>query len=1374
MKNTLVSIMLLLMCHVPLVAQSPQLFTSSEGLSCSQIESLMQDSKGYIWISTSYGLSRFDGVQFDTFYHDDNDSLSLAGNKVVSVIEDNQGKIWVATTTNLQWYDSGNFDFRKIKFESFDAVQASSLSISGIAFAKDEDKLWISTSGRGIYALNVKTMQEEGAIHQYFNELLPTKYLRGIYFDSSQKMWVFLERGGIVLLDAPSLKVIRDIWSDEMKPFASSIVVTSYCEDEFSGNLIIGTLNHGILIYDKQYGKIRRAKGKKASRTLAQSLTVGRNAIADSSLMLVGSEGEGVLFFNPLEEEIYSPTWTLGEISPFGQLKSSKIHALLNDKQGNLWLGLYMRGLFMIPKSTYGFRPVNLYANNDSANGGVCVTSILRSQNGELWVGSDGGGLYLISGNNKILNFSKHNSQLTNNSIMAMVEDKRGTIWIATYLGGLYTLAAGQKQIVPYSKLHDMKLSCLAYDKLQDILYVGSLGNGVKAISLSTNEIISITEEDTPFWTFTLYLNGVGDLWMGTAYGLYYYDNAIKKMQEINMPKRELKTQINACCQRGDTLWVGTNRGLIRYDVKNGQGKRYTRSDGLPCDVIETLQKTPAGDVWIGTLNGLSCLTPSTGLFKNYYSQDGLQSNEFRFGATFVDKNGDLYFGGNNGFTVFNPRRVNSYELPVLEPFFTRLTVLNETIKFNSESSILDAPIDQATRIILNYSDVIFSLDFSVVEFASPNKIVYAYKMEGYEESWQYMPSAYRSAIYRKLPPGEYVFKLKAYIEGSDFDKAAVKSIKIRVLPPWYRSWWAYIIYTFLLALVTKYLHSYWLRRRKRQAELVELQIKEAKLRMFTNLSHEIRTPLTLVMTPLNKFREKEQRPQQKEIYNLMYRNLQRILRLVNQIMDMRKIDNGQLSLKFNEIDLIIFLQDIMKSFEGLATQKHINFAFHSSYNDLKTWIDVANFDKVIFNLLSNAFKFTPEYGSIDVCVETKKKKERIGLPSIIKKYVEIKIYNTGQTISEENLERIFQRFVRVDEHHEQEGSGIGLHLAKVITELHHGLIKACNVDDKGVAFIVDIPLGNVHLSKNEMEVVDTVEDLYSIHRSKIEKIDNVSEFINIQLKDNEERSVVTNKKNVVIVDNNNDLLHYLSMELSRIYNIRIFSNGKEALQDIFGNVPDAIITDLIMPQIGGIELCKKVKSNVKTSCVPVIVLTSLTDEESMAMCMNSGADRFLTKPVSLEVLKGSITQAISTREIIKNRLQMDAECKYEETTLDSYNDKLVLRVVDAIKKNIENSEYTVYELSRDIGLSRVHLNRKLKECMNISPVNLIKSIRLKQAAYLLAKHEVNISEVAYKVGFKSHSYFTNSFHEYFKMTPKEFMSAYSDSSDEELAHIIQ
>ena len=475
-----------------------------------------------------------------------------------------------------------------------------------------------------------------------------------------------------------------------------------------------------------------------------------------------------------------------------------------------------------------------------------------------------------------------------------------------------------------------------------------------------------------------------------------------------------------------------------------------------------------------------------------------------------------------------------------------------------------------------------------------------------------------------------------------------------------------------------------------------------------------------------------------------------------------------------NEIDLIIFLQDIMKSFEGLATQKHINFAFHSSYNDLKTWIDVANFDKVIFNLLSNAFKFTPEYGSIDVCVETKKKKERIGLPSIIKKYVEIKIYNTGQTINEENLERIFQRFVRVDEHHEQEGSGIGLHLAKVITELHHGLIKACNVDDKGVAFIVDIPLGNVHLSKNEMEVVDTVEDLYSIHRSKIEKIDNVSEFINIQLKDNEERSVVTNKKNVVIVDNNNDLLHYLSMELSRIYNIRIFSNGKEALQDIFGNVPDAIITDLIMPQIGGIELCKKVKSNVKTSCVPVIVLTSLTDEESMAMCMNSGADRFLTKPVSLEVLKGSITQAISTREIIKNRLQMDAECKYEETTLDSYNDKLVLRVVDAIKKNIENSEYTVYELSRDIGLSRVHLNRKLKECMNISPVNLIKSIRLKQAAYLLAKHEVNISEVAYKVGFKSHSYFTNSFHEYFKMTPKEFMSAYSDSSDEELAHIIQ
>jgi len=1369
MKHKFITIALsVLSMFIPAGAQTARIYTSGSGLPNSQINSIYQDKEGFIWISTASGLARFDGMDFATFNFNRNSSNSIASDLVISVFEDSYGTFWTGTSAGLQIFDESYNSFTKVDLKDTD-VPLSDQHIADIIQARlnGEDKILAASSGHGIYVLDPVSHDVDSKMQLTINSGLPSQFIRKLFKDSKERLWVSTEDGGIAVIDLKTGSV-SDIRRNGLP---KEITVRSFTEDVKTGKIIIGTSSHGILIYDNESGSVRRAKDASASRCKVESLL--KNNIAPQygeSTFLTGLENNGIKLFDAETERLYDMTLPN---TPY-RTSSWKVHSLMEDNQGNVWVGAFQTGVMVIPKSMYGFVDVPLTDGEGTEEHSSCVTSVTEDAvNGGIWVGTDGSGIFHIDKEGKRRHFSNSNSGLSNNSIMSVIQDKRGTIWIATYLGGLisWTPQTGFRQFRDQDALNTVRTVCLAYSPEEDILYVGTHGNGMSIIALPQEKVIRTYAEDDNKWVSNISLDNDGMLWVGTYNGPMCYDHRVKDLIRYEVDE-SLKIRVNSFCESADgMMWIGTGEGLFRFDRRSKETFSYTVADGLPSNVVNGIIEGNDGNLWIATLNGLSRFDPASGEFKNYYHYDGLQENEFHSRASCKAKDGKLYFGGIKGLTSFYPHIVEQRTHPVPPLYFSDLRVMNEPVIYEpGEENILDKHITQATSITLPEDRNIFSIKFSVLEYTNPRKIVYDYMLEGFDNAWNHARPDSRTVTYTNIPSGRYTLKVKAYFEGENED-SSYREIGIRILPPWYLSWWAFILYVIMLILACIGIMQWKKRVRIRRMEREESEIKEMKLKMFTNISHEIRTPLTLVMSPLKKMREEEKDPKQKELYNLMYRNSLRILRLVNQLLDMRKVDSGQMQLHFLETDVVYFIRDIMKSFDNLAVSKNIRFSITPESEVTSLWIDQGNFDKIIFNILSNAFKYTPENGVISIHVSGAMRNNGI-LDTSAREYVEFVIENSGSSVDERHLDRLFDRFFQTDVLDAKVGSGVGLHLSKMLVELHHGDIRAYNTKG-GVAFAVRIPTGCDHLSPEEMTKPTNHKDLYTkgpaFSGENFESREDVTYAPEEKVKHKQARS----KRNIVLIDDDSEMRAYLALELQAYYNIEVCASGKEAWSKITTTLPDAVVTDLMMDGMDGAELCEKVKKNPETNHIPVIILTSSSDEASQQRCVYSGADRFLTKPISLEMLKSTISNAISTRDTIRNKYNKEIDYRFGDTKMKDTDSQLVNKVIETIRNNMDNTDFTVEDLSREVGMSRVHLNRKLKEVMNISPSSLIKSIRLKQAAFLLINNKVNISEVAYKVGFSTHSYFSNSFHDYFGMTPKDFVAKYMDCKDEEVLNSI-
>ncbi len=1370
-KRVIIRICLLFIL-IPLTVkgQKIRLYNSEQGIPNSLIQKVFQDERGYIWIATENGVSYFDGIRFSTFHHDPNKTGTIASDLVKAIYTDSRGTYWICTSNGLQIFDYENNVFRDFPLQYPNDLDNN--YVSSILESPDKEKLLVSVAGLGVLVYNTKDYKIDLALTERLKNIYTTKFLGNMFFDSKGYLWTAAEQGNFFRLDFKQRTIGKELWSPELADISRKIIVSTIAEDPISGNILIGTFKHGLFIYDQTLGHIRRAKGFSSSKYQIQSILAETQNKPDHDLNIwIGTEAFGLKKFDRKKEDIFRTDFQYSPID----LDNCKIHSIIQDAQGNIWVGVYQKGLLIIPQSTYGFEYLKLSESQRSmSENQACVTSITRDQERNLWVGTDGGGLFRIPETGNMERYTKDNTPLHNNSILTLASDKKGTLWISTYLGGIitYNKSSGFK---PYNNETELqRINCSLYDRINDKLYFGTLGYGVKVLSVRENRIKPFPDTINLSWINSISLDSSGTLWVGQTNGIRCYDTKTGKEKYIGLKNKIGELRIYSFLENSDgSVWIGSDDGLIHYDKKQDQVTSYSTKDGLPSNMILAIQQDSSGTLWLSTGNGLSHFEGHQRMkFTNFYTYDGLQDDEFRMGATFKDKDEKLFFGGINGITTFYPHKVENWKQTMPNIYFSQLTVLNKKVVYDEslgKNNILECHISQARQITLKKNQNVFSLEFAVLEYTNPQKVVYGYMLKGFDTDWRYTGLNHRSATYTNLPDGQYTFYVKAFYEGSDYeDNVAYNQINIRILPPWYKTWWAYLIYLLLLLIAVGLFINFLIRRKLRIQERMESRNKEMKLRMFTDISHEIRTPLTLVINPLKSMREAETDQKRKEIYNLMYRNSLRILRLINQLMDMRKIDNQQMQMNFNHTDLIFFIQDIIKSFEQLAIMHNIDFRLVSNKELLNVWIDQGNFDKVLFNILSNAFKFTPDNGYLLISVNTLMNNKQSGLASNVSEYVEIRIENSGSFIDKSELERIFDRFYQSNNSNAG-GSGIGLHLAKMVVQLHHGTITAKNVEN-GVAFIICIPLGNSHLSAKEMSVTAKHKDLYTSIRHE-EKLSRHTEYIEVPATENIDFTSKTRKSNkkVIFVDDDPDLSKYIRSVLSDKYNVEIFSDGKDAWKVISTTIPDAVITDLVMPEVDGMALCQKIRQNPETNHLPVIILTSETDEETERQCIESGADSYLTKPISLELLKITLAQALQTRDMIRNKYRSNIKLDFNAIQMNSPDNRLVAKVIETIRKNIENPEFNVDDLSREVGLSRVHLNRKLKENINISPSNLIKSIRLKQAAYLLVKNKVNVSEVAYKVGFSTPSYFSNNFREYFGMTPSEFVNKYMDSDDKEI-----
>jgi signal transduction histidine kinase/ligand-binding sensor domain-containing protein/CheY-like chemotaxis protein len=1353
--------------------QTARVYTSENGLPNSQISRIYQDKRGYMWMCSEGGLIRFDGMRFETFSHERERETSISSSSVQGMLEDSRGNTWVATAGGLNLFDPEHSEFHRFELrDERNAVTNPYVSwLLEVPGRSGGCRLYVATSGSGVFAIDCNTRSLLPDVREQIYHHFPTDYVRMLFLDSGKHLWLFPDEAGFpIILEMSTLEPVSSLnWSPDLLREADHIRIGNIAEDPLTGDFLIGS-NQGLLYCKAGSGIIRKASGKRAATTVATTLLFNSQASSgEGRSFLVGDKNGGLLLFDSATEEVREATLPAirQDISGWSATTSTI------DSQGNIWLSLYQRGVVVAPQSMFGFSYMGCSARGIPGENSACITAIFEDEK-YLWVATDGAGIFRkpLDGTGPDRNYTSGNTALTDNSVMGMTGDKHGNIWLGTYNDGLFYMDPGGtvSRFADQDRVGTERIRTLAYDPARDLVYAGTYGAGLAVIDAASRRLATQQVDDQYRWISALHLDANGLLWVGSYNGPWCYDPSAGRIVSYTLPsKSDTPPRIYGIGSSPDgTKWFGTDDGLFRVDEETREVRQYTEADGLSNNVIRDILSTASGEIWVSTLSGLSRLSPRSGRIDSFRSYDGLQGNEFRSGAAFKSPSGRLYFGGLGGITYFSPLLIDGSGHKMPQVSLARLNVLDREVTYDpaaGSDNLIDKHISEATRIEIPRGTNLFSLEFSVPEYTNPQRILYAYRLAGFDKDWKSAPARLRMATYTNVPPGRYRFEVKAFFSGSPEDYSLC-SVDLHVEAPWYRTGAAYVIYLILLAGLALLLYLQAGERKRRAEEKKEAELKELRLNLFTNLTHEIRTPLNLVMSPLRAIREAEQDPVKKDNYNLMYRNCLRINRIVNQFMDLRKIDAGQMQLHFRETDIIYFIQDIMQSFQKLAESKHIDFSLASTHKEEPLWIDQGNFDKIIYNILSNAFKHTPEGGRIRVDVSAPNLNRGV-LQDTVREYVQIRIFNSGSRIEEAWISRIFDRFVQVNPHDTNSGSGVGLNLTKMLVELHHGHIVAENEAD-GVVFRVLMPAGKAHLNQEELSYTSHHKDLYT--KSPEASFDE-HEDLTYAAERRQEDKAARAKKNIVVVEDDDETRDYLKTLLRSRYNVTACANAEKAWPVVNSTLPDAVVTDLVMPGLSGSEFCAQIRQNDATRHIPVIILTGQDGEQEEQAASDSGADKFLSKPISVELLMSSVAQVISAREAVKDRFGVNFDYDYSGIQMGSADEKLLRRIVESVQTHLDDPEYGVASLCGDVGISRVHLNRKLKAFGKESPGSLIKTFRMKQAAYLLANNKVNVSEVAYRVGFSSHSYFSSSFKEYFGISPRDFVTRIQENPEDESLH---
>ena len=1357
MKSKILSLgflILFISLAVKTEAQEGRLLTSDNDISSSMITHLYQDHDGIIWISTEDGLNRYDGAKFSVIGKDRNKPTYLTNSFIRRTFEDNSGRFFVATLNGVQLYDRAKEEFTTIPLllEQGGEINANTPSI----VERRNGEIWIGTNGYGMFKLVEK---EDGLFFMQDNSNGNSLFIDYLFEDSQERLWIISPSSISLLENGQSIKqYLAGGMSEEF---------SSICEDAY-GNLYVGSRYFGMFYYDE-------VKDDFISIPYPSKLVIRDLHLANQEEIYIATDGTGVKIYNIREKTIKESNFNVTTL----EFSKAKVHSVLKDNRGNTWLGCYQKGVIIVPAITNGFNYIGYKSITSNSIGSSCVMAICRDHEGILWVGTDGDGLYATYPNGKM---KAHYPNITGNesaTIMSVYEDSKNQLWIGTYQKGVFKLnrATGQWESisVPDTTSQDKPRIYAFVEDANKQLWMGSMGAGLYKLDMQTNQIKCMPSYNGDIinnlkinamhntWVNCLLLSSNDKLYFGTYNGFGCMDLKTENFVSTYSSNQFMRGEVCFTMhedQDGD-IWIGTNSGLKRFTPKTQEITSYTTENGLPSNTIYAIKGDYDNNLWISTSYGLSRLHIASETFVNFYARDGLQGNEFTRGAYFQGERGEINFGGTGGVTFFNPKEIiNPNKKPQIQlsDFYIHDKPVHKGMK-SGNKEIITTDISNAKEFNLSHMDNSLTIEFSAMEFYNPERISYQYNFNN--NGWISLRNGENRVSFSDLEPGKYRFQVRAKDYSSFSD---IIELNIIISPPWYETWWAkalyFLIFCGLFWFIIQQIRQRYHAKRQMMEHLHAEEINEAKLQFFINISHEIRTPMSLIISPLQRLIATDSDNERQQNYKLIYRNAERILQLINQLMDIRKIGKGQMQLRFKETDIIPFIKELYHNFEYQAKTKNITLGFTTAIEELKVWIDPKNFDKIIFNLLSNAFKYTPKGGHIQINLKTGHDSDAPS-PALCD-YVEIEVSDNGIGLQEEEINRIFDRFyqVRNGENSSSTGTGIGLNLTRSLVELHYGKITAKNNEGGvGSSFTIRIPLGKDHIPTKDIEATGSGSDVEVTPHTQVTNIEQ-EDLGNIRSK---------SKRRILIVEDDEEIRHYLHRELGNDFHIQECDNGKDGLAMILQKAPDLVISDVMMPDLDGMSLCKKIKQNVNINHVPIILLTAKVRDEDTIEGLIQGADAYITKPFNIEVLRQTAINLIKGREMLKNTFggKQVQENKFNKIEKESPDERLLNRVMKVINTNLSNTDLNVEMIATEVGISRVHLHRKLKELTNQSTRDFIRNVRLKQAASLLAEKKHNVAEVAALTGFPSLAYFSTAFKDLFGVSPTAYMNQHLDEGAE-------
>ncbi len=1300
----------------------------SNGLSNNRINSIVKESNGFVWIGTNNGLNRYDGLDVK-IYNQQNSNLN--SNDITDILIDSSHKMWVGTSDGgLHLYNSTNDDFEVFRNDPDDKASISSNRIN-VLYEDSKKNIWIGTPN-GFCLLDKGT----GKFVSWLNS-----------FSSGVTCFLETEHGLLIGTFGNGLKlynenkqILEDILLDD--PHLNFIhVIAALNKDEF----LIGTSGAGLLLLDIENRKISNFLDDRLN--FDKNINIVRTIKKDvQGNFWVGTDGNGLLYIVDPEGNANRIIWHTNNSKVASSLSGNAIYDTFIDDNSNVWIGTAWNGINYLDRTnSYNIilsdiegentSPVlsiyktadtflmgldgdglTIHDNNSGATrllkenelGASYVQYITEASDGTFWLGTFTKGLINIDSRGRLLKKFQHEdeqSPLKYNDIRYIVEDNENNFWIASWEGGLSYLESKTNTFTHYSKQTEMENS------------------------LSSNNIVSLEKDGKYLWIATF---GGGVNLMDTETKTFQHF----RYDEDNENSISSDNTFSILKDSKGFLWIGTaGNGVNRYDPKEDCMERFDNHEALRYASVVSIVEDKNGKIWFGTKDGVFNFDYGKNKFGSFPSLH----DEFHINSTFVDNSGMLYFGGLQGVMSFNPDKLYNPEQP-LEVIITDFKLFNKSVPIK-KSGILQENILFTDKVTLEHNQDVITFNFSALKFPFASRMEYAIKLENFDSEWRDIGSE-RSATYTNLRSGDYKFKVKSRDKGMDWGINEA-SIQVEVLKPFWFEWWAFLLYALVLLFILYWLRKYtvaW-ERMKANLRLEQItnekneEVHNIKQRFFMNISHEIRTPLTLIMGALNGLGNESLSLKDQRRLKTVDRNAKRLINLMEELLNFRKLEAGSIKLEVSENDVIGFIREIYLAFGQQAIDKGIDFQFITSNDRIPLWFDKRQLEKTIINIVSNAFKFTPAKGKIKIEV------------TIQKKQVYIRISDTGDGIPEEKLSKIFNRFYQ-NTVTEKSGFGIGLSIAHEIIKLHLGQIKVDSIEGIGSEFTIILPMGKKHFPPESI-----IKTSLPVNFIEEENTDELLETIDSD-------SVET----ILIVEDHEELRRYIHEVLDSNYMIVEASNGKDGLMVALEKVPDLIISDIMMPEMDGMEFCKVLKTSVTTSHIPIILLTALTSMDNKLEGYDIGADDYITKPFNEELLRAKVKNLLHNRELIRKKFNADGLILPRYLASTSTDQEFLKKLTELIEGHLDDPDFGANQLSIEMGMSHSVLYKKIKALSGMNMVEFIRDYKLRIAKKLLENQSNSVTEVCYKIGYSDRKYFSKLFKQRFGVPPSSFLRNKTES----------